>query len=173
MYCGSVGVFISGVRSFNSSPRWAADSTKTGITNETSMINIRNTTTYNGVTNRGLIRLNSVSIGTSSASNGTLRFKINATIGGSPVWNTINGSTADSGVTITSGNSLTSIDTTGETSITGGIYIFNLSIGSNGSQIIDLTPYDIFIAPSEIMTISLYSATNTNASLSVNWSEDV
>lgn len=172
MYCGSVGIFISGQRSFIGNPRWAADVVKTGVTTEAAALSIKNCTSYNGVVNRGLIRLISVSFGTNSNTYGTLRFKVGVTLGGAPSFTTVNGSTANAGATITNGNSIASIDTAG-TTVTGGIYIWNSGIGPDGVNFVDLTPFELFIAPGEVGTFSLSGAANLAGSLSVNWSEDI
>jgi hypothetical protein len=172
MYCGSFGVFLSGMRSFVGTPKWAADSTKSSISTETSLINLKNATTYNGITNRGLIRLNFLSCGTSSNSVATLMLKMGATIGGSPSYTAINGSTVDGGTTITNGNSIASYDTAG-TTVSGGTYIFNTTIGDTGTSFVDLTPLDIFVAPGEILTASVKATANTQVGISLNWSEDI
>jgi hypothetical protein len=171
-------VFISGVRSHVSSPKWAADRVITGVTTEANALSLRNATTYNGVTNRSLIRLQSLS----AASNGTLsanitvRLKIGVTLGGSPSFTPRSGSTADNGVTITSGNSIASFDVAG-TTITGGTYIYNLQIsqGANGSgnAVVDLTPYEIFVAPAETLTVSVASTNSASIGVSLNWTEDI
>jgi hypothetical protein len=172
-YCGSVGVFLSGKRSFIGDPKWTADNSKTGITTETNLLSIKNATTYNGVTSRSLIRINSVSVSSSAASgNGVFRFKIGATLGGSPSFTTINGTTADNGVTITSGNSIASYDTAG-TTVTGGTYIYGLGIDNPNSQVVDLEKYNIFIAPGEVLTISGFSTISSSMGVVVNWSEDI
>ena len=116
LYCGSVGFFLCGERAFVANPQWATDNSKTpAATTETCIINVRNATTYNGVANRSLIRLNSVSFTAASAAKTAaacfLRFRIGASIGGSPSYAARSGTTADNGVTITSGNSVASFDT--------------------------------------------------------------
>lgn len=172
MYCGSVGVFLSGVRSFIGNPKEAADNNKSTITTETNLLSIRNCTTYNGTANRGLIRLNSVSFGSSSATGvAVMRFKIGATLGGTPSFAAKDGTTADAGVTITNGNSISSVDTAG-TTVTGGTYIYNLTT-INGGITMDLTPYEIYIAPSETLTISGFSSVSSTLGVSVNWTEDI
>jgi hypothetical protein len=54
--------------------------------------------------------------------------------------------------------------------------IFNISIvtgnNSGGSSIIDLTPFEIYIAPSQILTISASSTQSASVGVSVNWTED-
>lgn len=171
-YCASVGIFISGHRSFIGNPQWAMDNSKASITTETNIITLKNATTYNGATNRSLIRLNSLSASNSANTTCFVRIKINATLGGTPSYTTINGTTANAGVTITSGNSITSYDTAG-TTVTGGNYIFNMSVGPAGMQMIDLTPLNLFIAPGETATFSGSALANTTIGVSVNWSEDI
>ena len=173
MYCGSVGFLLCGERSFITTPRWAYDNNKATITAETNIFSLRNATTYNGVTNRALIRLTQVSFGV-HASNAVavLRFRIGATVGGAPSFTTINGTTADGGVTITNGNSVASVDTAGTTA-TGGTYIFNISSnGTNGTSM-DLTAYNLFVAPGETLTISGFSTSSATISASLNWQEDI
>jgi|WetSurMetagenome_2_1015567.scaffolds.fasta_scaffold27989_4 hypothetical protein len=176
MYCASVGVFISGMRSFVGNPKWAIDNNKSTITTETNILTLRNATTYNGVTNRGLIRLNSISFGGDAGKNtvasATMRLKVNASLGGSPSYTAINGTTADGGVTITSGNSIASYDTAG-TTVTGGTHIYNLTVSEPGSTWIDLTPFDIFVAPGETMTFSGFSSSSATITIAVNWTEDI
>ena len=59
----------------------------------------------------------------------------------------------------------------GET--TGGTYIWNISIGASGSNTLDLTDLDLFIAPGELGTFCAVASANTNFNLSVNWTEDI
>lgn len=173
MYVGSVGMFLSGMRSFAANPRWATDNNKASITAETSVFGLRNCATYNGVTNRGLIRLHAFSFGTTAASGiAVARLRIGATLGGVPAYTPINGGTADNGVTITSGNSIASVDTAATTS-TAGTLLFNLTGGNPTQQMIDLTPFDLFIAPGEVLTCAVFSGNATTGSIALNWSEDI
>lgn len=173
MYCGSVGAFISGPRSFIGNPRWSAKNNKTGVTTTTSILALRNATTYNGVTNRGMIRLTNISFSSSAASGvATLDFVINPTLGGTPAYTPRNGSTADNGVTITSGNSIASFDVAG-TTVTGGYSIFGISVDNPNTQNIDLTPYDLFVAPGEIMALDGISSNASQLGVTLNWSEDI
>lgn len=172
LYSGSVGAFISGTRNFSSNPRRAIDNNKSSITAETSLFGLRNCTTYNGVANKGMIRLNALSAAVST--NNTLiviRLRIGASIGGSPSYAPINGSTANSGVTITAGNSISSFDTAGTTS-TGGTYIFNMAL-STSSASVDLTPLELFVSPGEILTVAAFASASSSVVASLNWSEDI
>jgi len=171
MYCGSVGIFISGEREFLAA-QWSTDSLKNTITTEANLLNLRNCTTYNGVTNSGLIRLRSLSAATDNGNGlATIRLKTGVTIGGSPSFSPINGSTADQGVTITSGNSISSVDVAGTG--TTGTLIFNLCLARNTNVNYDLTPFNIFIAPGQTITVTAFSATSASIQAALNWNEDV
>ena len=171
MFVGSVGVFISGVREFLGSS-WATDSLKNTITAEANLLNIRNCTTYNGVTNRGLLRFRSLSCATDNGNGlATVRFRTGVTLGGAPVFAPINGSTADNGVTITSGNSISSADVAG-TGVTGTL-LFNVCMARNSNVVYDLTPFNIFLAPGNTLTVTAFSAASASIQVAVNWTEDV
>ena len=170
-YVGSVGVFISGQRAFLGA-QWATDSLKNTITAETNLLNLRNCTTYNTVTNRGLIRLRSLSAATDGGNGlATVRLKTGVTIGGSPSFTTINGTTADQGVTITSGNSIASVDVAGTG--TTGTTIFNVCLARNSNVVYDLTPFNIFVAPAQTLTVTGFSQISASRQVALNWNEDV
>ena len=171
VYVGSASQFLLGQRSFIGSPKWAYAGNSTTVTTEVVALNLRNATTYNTVTNRSLIRLNSLSLST-TANNGTvtLRLYMAATIGGSPSWTTVNGTTADAGVTITAGNSVASKDSAGTTS--AGNLLFTMVASSPGNQAIDLTPFEIFLGPAEILSITVASTASTTIGVALNWTED-
>jgi len=171
MYVGSIGVFISGVREFLAA-QWSTDSLKNTITTETNIMNLRNCTTYNGISNTGLIRLRSLSAATDNGNGlATIRLKTGVTIGGSPSFTTINGTTADQGVTITSGNSIASFDVAGTG--TTGTTIFNVCLARNSNFYYDFTPFNIFIAPSQTLTLTAFSAASASIQVAINWNEDV
>lgn len=171
VYVGSVGIFISGQREFLGA-QWAIDSLKNTITAEANLINIRNCTTYNTVTNQGIIRLRSLTCSTDNGNGlATIRLKKGVTIGGSPSFTPINGTTADQGVTITSGNSIISYDVAG-TGVTGTT-IFNVCLARNSNSIVDLTPYKLYLNPAETLTITGFSAASASLQVAINWNEDV
>jgi len=170
-YVGSVGVFISGQREFLAA-QWATDSLKNTITAETNILNLRNCTTYNTVTNQGLIRLRSISAATDNGNGlATIRLKTGVTLGGSPSFAPINGSTADQGVTITSGNSISSVDVAGTG--TTGTTIFNICLARNSNLYYDLSPFNIFIPPSQTLTVTAFSAASASIQVALNWNEDI
>ena len=174
MYVGSVGIFLSGVRSYTGNPRWATTNNKAATTTETNIFTLKNCTTYNGFVNRGIIRLNLLTF-SSSANTGiaTLRMRVNATLNGSPSFTTINGTTADNGATITSGNSVISYDVAGTTIATGGLVVFNAVTDNPNTIVENITDLDIFLAPGETMTFSVESTNSTTAAIAMNWTEDI
>jgi hypothetical protein len=173
LYCGSYGIFLNGHREFVACPRWATDNNKATITAETNIFSLRNATTYNGVVNRGMLRLQSVSLGSDTTGQViTMRIRLAATVGGAPSFAPISGTSADGGITITAGNSVASIDTAGTTA-TAGTMIYNITAGSPCNQIVDLTPFDLFVAPGEIITFSGVATAASRISVAVNWAEDI
>jgi hypothetical protein len=177
LYCGSYAVFVSGERSFAGNPKWAFDNNKSAVSAETSIFGLRNATSYNGGINRSLIRLNSLSC--ASASNAgvfVLRLRIGAALGGSPSYAAINGTAADNGATITAGNSIASTDTAATTA-TGGTLIYNITlangVNSGDSVVIDLVPFNIFVAPGETLTVSGFSTISATVAAALNWTEDI
>jgi len=172
MYCASVGAFVCGERNFIGNPKWAIDNNKAGIsTTETCILNLQNCTTYNTKVNRGLVRLQSLSLATPTNNTLiTLRLRIGATIGGSPSYTAISGT--GGGATITSSNSIVSFDTAGTTA-TAGTYIFAMQSGAQGSPVLDLATFNIIIAPGEILTMSAMASASSTVGISVTWTEDI
>ena len=145
-------------------------------TTHTNIITIKNCTTFNTITNRSHIRLRTISFAsnTGGAGSGITTCKIvrNATLAGSPSYTTINGTTADGGVTITNGNSVASYDTAG-TTVSGGTVIFNSIIGVGNNAYEDLTDLDLFAYPGDTITLSLTSTQNVTAGIGITWTEDL
>ena len=175
MYSGSMAALLSGVLAYLGNPKWAYDNNKTGITAETSVFALKVATTYNGVTNRGSIRLNSVSVGCNATNAvAVLRFKIGATLAGTATYVPIDGATADDGVTITAGNSIVSVNTLHSTvTAATGQYFFNMSINGASNMTIDLGSLNLVVAPGEVLSLGVFSTASANASVSLNWSEDI
>jgi hypothetical protein len=172
LYVGSVGVFLNGLRDFLG-PVYGTSNRKTAITTQTNVLTIRNATTYNGVTNRSLIRIRSISVGWDNNSATCLLNVIKGvTLGGSPSYTTINGTTANGGVTITSGQSVASVDTAG-TTITGGTIVYNATVGANGSFVADVTPFSIYLEPGQTLTFAVTGDASGAPRVAVNWVEDI
>ena len=168
-------LFIEGERHLLG-PSHGLDNNKTSITTQTNILTLRNATTYNGRLNRAHIRLRTVSFAanTGGAGNGITTLKIirNTTLGGSPSYTAINGTTADGGVSISNGNSVTSYDTAG-TTITGGVVMFNSIIGVGNNAYADLSDLDLFGYPGDLITFSITSTQSATVGVGVTWTEDL
>lgn len=175
MYCGSVGAFVSGQKSFETAPRWATDvNAKTVASTETYILSIKNATYYNGVLNRNNIRLDSFSIGTNTGNQQlTLRFIQNLTLTGTPIFVPISGTTSTNGATVSSGNSISSVDKVATYTANTGNYVYNCSVGLGATFHIDLTPFNLYIAPGETLTILGIGSGNVATGVSVNWREEI
>lgn len=173
MFCGSVGVFLSGERKFLGAT-WGANNNKTGIsTTSTNILTIKNCTTYNGITNKSLIRLKSISFASDSGNAiATLLVIKNATLGGTPSYTPRNGTTSNNGTTITNGSSVASFDVAGTTA-TGTQQIFNSSLARNSSNFLPVVDLDLFLEPGATMTFACFATASSNIGITVNWSEEV
>jgi hypothetical protein len=174
MYCASVGMFISGKRNFISNPKHAVDRTRSGVTAEVPLFILKNCNTYNGVNNKGVIRLTSISVSSNNNTNNstsTFRLRLNPTVGGSPVFAAVEGTTVDNGVTITSGNSIASIDIAG--TITNGLMLRGLAITSSGNDNIDLAEDEILLSPGDTLAITGEAVTTSILTAVLNFSEDI
>jgi len=174
MYTGSVGVFLSGDRNFASNPKWAFTSSATNVTTEKIIFSMKNCTNYNGVLNRGMIRLNTLSVGQTANGVCSVYLKLNPTLAGTPTFLAINGTVTDTGVatTLTSANSITATDVV-ETYSSGGLLIYNVSCGANGTGVIDLTPFELHIAPTDTLSVTAIASASSTVAVSLNWTEDI
>lgn len=173
MFSGSVAAFISGQRSLASFPHYATSNRKTGVSTLTNILTLRTASTYNGVANRGLISFKTISMAWEGVNDtALLTMYLNATLGGVPSYTPINGSTADNGVTITSGNSMASVDVAG-TTITGGIQVWNCVFSRNSQMIVDLSELDLFIEPNSTITFGVTGVASAEARVAVNWVEEL
>jgi hypothetical protein len=169
---GSGALFVEGdIKTLGA--KNATDNSKATITTLTNILTLRNATTYNTVSNRGQIRIKGVSIAYDGGNGvATLQVILNTTLGGTPAFNTINGTTANQGVTITNGQSIASVDIAG-TTITGGTVLFNTTVARLNNQYINLADLDIFISPTETLTFAMKATTSGTCAVAVNWVEDI
>jgi len=158
----SVGVFIVGSRERIGST-YGVNNNKSVGTTETNLLTIRNNTTMNSVTNQAQIRIRSLSLATSANVPVVYKLTKNATLGGVPAYTNIDAT-----------NSCAAYDTAG-TTITGGNVQFNTTVGANGNVFVDLTEFDIFLAPGDTLTVSVASISGgAQASVAaINWNEDI
>lgn len=136
---------------------------KSIATTQTNVITIRNNTTINGITNRSMLRVRSLSVATDGTACVIFLATKNATLGGTPSYTDVD-----------SVNSLAATDTAG-TTVTGGTQVFNTVLGNDGSEFCDLTDFDIYLLPGETLTVSAaaVSGAASNQVVAINWNEDV
>lgn len=172
MYNGSFAAFVVGKKEYIVA-EYAIDNLKTAVSTELNILTLRNATTFNGVLNKAIIRIKTISFA-SDGGNGLarLRVKKSVTLGGVPAYTTISGTSGDNGVTITNGQSTVSYDVAG-TTITGGVLQFNSTCARNGNSVLDVADNNIFLYPGESMTFSALSQVNTDIAIAINWDEDI
>jgi len=159
---GSVGVFIVGLRE-RIGATYGVNNNKSVSTTETNVITIRNNTTINSVTNQAQLRVRSLSVATVAGVPVVFKLTKNATLGGTPSFTNVDAT-----------NSIAAYDVAG-TTVTGGNVQFNTTVGANGNAFVDLTQFDIFLAPGDTLTCSAaaISGAANNHVFAINWNEDI
>lgn len=156
-------VQLEGV-SILSSTRNAQSNRKTGITTETSVITIRNKTTFAGVTNKSTVLPDFISLNV--AGNNDCRFTVyyNGTIGGSPSYNDISTNT-----------SVVDFDIAGTT--VSGRELFYVMVNSGSQETVDISNLNIFLEPGDTLTISAQSSAGGGAAIAcdvgISWTERI
>jgi hypothetical protein len=177
---GSCAMFVEGIRTFLG-PLVSEDAYLTATPNLTltSVLAVRNATTFNGIPNRAFLHLRSISVAINGGSTATiviLRILRNYTSGPTTFLAT-NGTTGDNGVTITNGQSCTSTSVPAPTSyvtVSGGKQLFSTVVSATSLAVIDLTPYDISIFPGDTVSFAAYGTANTPlVGVTVVWNEDI
>ena len=173
----SIGQFLEGQRRFLG-PRGAIDSSIASVaaTTQTSIFALRNASSFNGTTNYAITHLRQISLSANDtgATKGcvTLRLIKNPTTSFAS-FIPYNGTTANSGVTITSGQSAISSNVTALT-VSGGNVIYTSTINIGGSATTDVTDYNISVYPGDVISFVVYSTTSgPTVCMSVLWSEDI
>lgn len=181
MYVGSVGVLLSGDRTFLG-PQFGVDARLTSIgQTELPVLSLRCATSLNGSPNRGMIRLRSMSISADNANTDCrVRIRRNSTLTNSTFANAIYGTitTNSVGYILTSAQSMTTFDTaaTAISAVSAGAsdVIFNTVCARNTGYQIDLTPFEIYVIPGDTITITAVSgAANNVVQVALNWNEDI
>ena len=177
---GSCAMFVEGVRTFLG-PLVSEDAYLSAVPNTTltSVLAVRNATTFNGIANRAFIHLRSVSVAINGGTTATiviLRIMRNYA-SGPTVFVPLNGTTANNGVTITNGQSCASSNVTAPTSyvtVSGGTQIFSTVVSATSLATFDLTPYDISIFPGDTVSFAAYGTASTPlVGVTAVWNEDV
>ena len=176
----SCAMFIEGMRVFLG-PLNSEDGYLTATPNLTltSVLAIRNATTFNGIPNRAFVHLRSMSVAINGGTSATIviiRLMKNYT-SGPTVFNPLYGTTANQGVTITGGQSCVSSNVTAPTNyvtVSGGTQIFSTTVSATSSGTIDLSPFDISIFPGDTVSFASYGTASTPlVGVSAVWNEDI
>lgn len=174
----SGALFLEGQKRYLG-PRNSYNNNKTGITTETCLFMIKNSTFFNNKVNEALSTIRNISFG-GNASGGaaagitTLRIIRNPDIAtGTPTWVTIDGTTADGGNTITSGTSTMSHDSGGVTTVTGNNVVYNAVVATGSGFTTDVTELDITILPGETLAFLGSATAAATIGIGVVWNEDI
>jgi len=141
----------------NSDFSWRASAT--GVTTESVLVNFRNRTTFQGVTNKVRITLLYMSGSSDGIKPASIKVYKNLAIGGTPSW-----SSRDS-------NSIMEIDTAGTVTPNINALEFSLELGKTDSKAIELFKLDIHIDPTETLTVTGESANASDLVFFLRWHE--
>jgi hypothetical protein len=141
----------------NSDFSWRASAT--GVTTENVLVNFRNKTTFQGVTNKVRITLLYMSGSSDGTKPASIKVYKNLAIGGTPSW-----SSRDS-------NSIMEIDTAGTVTPNINALEFSLELGKTDSIAIELFKLDIHIDPTETLTVTGESANASDLVFFLRWHE--
>lgn len=156
----SLAGFVEGkLETKSSSLVKAKGNLKAAITTETNLITIRNKGTYQSKTNRVRVKPIFISLANEGTKTVKYRYLLNATIGGSPSFNSIDVN-----------NSVIEYDIAGTTITDEGSELFTVDLAKSDSDRITL-PFDIPLNPGDSLTITAESSSSTDAEASVTWEE--
>lgn len=182
----SGGQFVDGQRKFLG-PKGALSDTNVGISTGTPQMifAIKNATYFNGVPNRSLIHIRNISLASSQGTGGgsgpgiaELRLIRNPTFGTPGQFFPYNGTANNAvsyGSNIYSGQSTLSSNVSNTFAVTGGNVGFAQMIPFGGQASIDVSDYEIYLVPGDILCFQANVFVNSNSSLgaSVFWVEDI
>lgn len=143
-----------------SGPTFATFNSKTNIATETNILTLQNKSTFQGLTNKVAIKFRSLGFAVEGTKPAIIRLYKNATLGGTPSYTDIDVN-----------NSITSYDTAG-TTVSGGTLIAAYAVGKSSSNTVYGDDLDLWLYAGETLTITAFSAANTDATISVRWVED-
>jgi len=155
----SLAAFNEGVVEYTG-PTKAFGNSKATTTN-TAVFSLRNPTTYKGKVNRSRIKLQSLNVFADQANADPVNYTLllDPTFGTSPSWSSAGNYTAIES------------DITGTYSA-GGTGIFQTGVQEVGATTVDLTNYEIFLNPGEVIMV-IGDGSNTGAGASLTWVEDL
>jgi len=153
---------------------WSRANTKTAVTTETSILAIRMATTLNGSTSQVIAKVASIGAAMSLNLNaiGIFRLTLNPTLGGTPAYTPFSGSTANNGVTITSGQSGLSSDTAG-TTVTGGTRVYSTVLSNVANVNVVLSDLPFTLTAGDVLVASIESTASATVGVALTLVEDI
>ena len=176
----SAAMFVEGLDRVSLGPIHGEDAfidefSSGGVTN---LLAIRNATSFNGKVNRARIKLRTVSLGSSAgtgaSSEGAAIVRLLRNPAGTLTnFTMVSGSSADQGVTITSGESVASYDKS-NTAMSAGSKEFIATVSLNNSQTLDLEGFNLFINPADVISFAVeVKGSDQDVTVGVTWSEEL
>lgn len=161
-----VGIRISSVAAFNEGAiKWTGPIFGTAgghsVTTSESLLSIRNPSTVDGVTNRGLIKVLFGSLATDGTKNVTFIAYRDATLTGTTSF-----------ASISSGKSFAEIDVSSGVTVSGGTAFSAKVVAKSDSVPLDLDKDYFIIYPGETWTFTGQSASSTSALVALTWQEN-
>jgi hypothetical protein len=158
----SMSVVAEGPKVTTVGNRESVTNAKTGVgTSLTNLVALQNRTTFNSLTNRTMVRVDSVSIRDALKLDALVQLVRNPTLDGVPSFTNVDTT-----------NSIAAFDVAG-TTVTGGVTIMSFSVAAGTSMAVDLSPYNILIAPGDTLACAaLAESSTTDLRCSLNFIEE-
>ena len=172
IYCGGGALMNQGPYVFTSSQYGFYSAPAASVTGDRIIFSLRCCSTLNGRAFYGQVKFKSLIIGIQCSSTVIHGIKIyeNATPG-TNAFTPISGSTSDNGVTITSGSSCVSYNTT-STTYTAGKLVFCSVSSASGVHQIDMTKENLLFLPGFTYSFVALTGASAMVAIAMNWSED-
>jgi hypothetical protein len=132
----------------------------TTATSETAIFNLRNKTTYVGVTNRVRAYLRNLSLANDKNQLATITVYRNATLSGVASWSDINGD-----------DSVMEVDTV-QTYVSGGNNLFSTTVSKDSGGHFDFGTEEFAIRPGDVITVTINGSGAGTAAGTLAWQED-
>jgi len=158
MKCASMSGFVEGKNIILGPTNNTAGSTT--ATSETAIFNLRNKTTYVGVTNRVRAYLRNLSLANDKNQLATITIYRNATLSGVASWSDINGD-----------DSVMEVDTV-QNYVSGGNNLFSTTVSKDSGGHFDFGTEEFAIRPGDIITVTINGSGAGTAAGILAWQED-
>lgn len=159
VYGSSAALFLEGEIPHETA-QFGTGTSRTGVTTEESILQLHNHEVYNGVQNRGRLKLLIVALSSDGTKPVTVRFYVNAGTNGAAF--------TDHQANV----SIAKLDTTSTSAPIGGTEIYESKLGrADAEQILLGDQIDFYLNPGETLTVTGQSATSNEVGVSIFWEE--